>query len=199
MTYIVSFLSWTRIPLIGHKQDHTIQPYPLPIFHRSPRPGPRRANCLSCQPLNLCAKCSSVVPSFFFPCGFHLKACLVTLASYLKVKVCPIHFQRLFFISNPIRDEPTTSCHRSFLMVLGHWMHNILLRREGLYSLCCCACCSPYYFCIQHWLDIALKNLVFALSLRYLNSNRVWLIVLNLFSLDWIIQRKVWISRFSSL
>lgn len=57
------------------------------------------AQCASCQPRGPGARCSPGRPFHLWPCGFHLRACLVMLAVGFQC-VWPIHLQLFSFLSH---------------------------------------------------------------------------------------------------
>ena len=67
-------------------------------------------------------------PRLRFPCGFHLRACLVILLGGLR-SVCPIQRHRRFLISSSTGSW-FVLCQRSMLlMVLGQYIRRIFRRQ----------------------------------------------------------------------
>lgn len=67
------------------------------------------------------------LPLFRFPCGFHVRACLVMLFAGLR-KVCPIHLQCRFLISSSAGSW-FVFCHSLLLLVSGQRICKILSRQ----------------------------------------------------------------------
>ena len=69
------------------------------------------------------------LPFFLFPCGFHVRACLVML-SFGFLRVWPIHFHFLIFMSSSIGLWLVLRHNSSFVILSGQWIWRIFLRQE---------------------------------------------------------------------